>query len=158
MKCQVENCPKNHYAKGMCNMHYQRWRKHGVVAGPARSACRYPGCFTLRLGSGYCKKHYMVDARLKSRYGISLEERDAMIALQGNQCAGCRSPLGDWCSSSVHVDHDHETGAVRGVLCFACNTFLGKMGESPEKIHGLARYAERFTETRPADGRHSGGD
>lgn len=99
----------------------------------------------------------MVDARLKSRYGISLEERDAMITLQGNQCAGCRSPLGDWCSSSVHVDHDHETGAVRGVLCFACNTFLGKMGEDVAAIRALADYLEVYRD-KARGGVHPGRD
>lgn len=42
----------------------------------------------------------------------------------------------------LSIDHCHETGKVRGVLCFACNTALGKLGDDPERIRALAAYVE----------------
>lgn len=49
------------------------------------------------------------------RYGISERERQAFLALQDGKCALCLSPNPDC------VDHDHETGTVRGLLCRICN-------------------------------------
>jgi Recombination endonuclease VII len=42
--------------------------------------------------------------------------------------------------SVLHVDHDHATGAVRGLLCSDCNTALGHLHDSPEIIHSLLKY------------------
>ena len=58
-------------------------------------------------------------SHLKRTYGLTVEEYDAMLAAQGGGCAICgRPPRAD---ISLHVDHDHNTGAVRGILCFRCN-------------------------------------
>ena len=58
------------------------------------------------------------------KYGITPEQFDALLASQGGVCAlfevcGSREPGG---SGEWHVDHDHETGRIRGLLCTCCNT------------------------------------
>jgi hypothetical protein len=64
---------------------------------------------------------------LKRRFGITPEDYDAMLDRQGGVCAICkREPRTD---ISLHVDHDHSTGAVRGLLCFDCNAGIGKFRE-----------------------------
>jgi len=61
--------------------------------------------------------------QLKARYGLSAAEYDRLLAMQKNVCRICRKP----CSTGkrLAVDHDHETGEVRGLLCRRCNRGLG---------------------------------
>ena len=53
--------------------------------------------------------------------GVGDDEYEWMLAEQGGVCAICGSPPK---SRRLHVDHDHKTGAVRGLLCFRCNRAL----------------------------------
>lgn len=62
------------------------------------------------------------DWQLRRAYGITLERYEAMMVAQGHVCAICRRPPGE---RAFHVDHDHGTGAVRGILCASCNQGLG---------------------------------
>ena len=59
-------------------------------------------------------------SHLKKTYGITLEEYDRLFALQSGVCAICQQSS----SKTLHVDHDHATGRVRGLLCYTCNRFL----------------------------------
>ncbi|MDQ1713038.1 MAG: hypothetical protein QOE45_2488 [Frankiaceae bacterium] len=74
---------------------------------------------------------------LKDRYGITEAEVAAMIEAQGGGCAICRV------KPAEHVDHDHETGVVRGILCFTCNVGLGNFGDDRELLWLASHYIER---------------
>lgn len=65
-------------------------------------------------------------ARLQKAYGITVDDFDRMLAEQGGRCAICRRTKEEagGRGEHLHVDHDHETGRVRGLLCHACNTRL----------------------------------
>jgi hypothetical protein len=71
-------------------------------------------------------------SRLKRLYGISPEEFDALLASQEGLCAICKTddPRGAN-GGSWQVDHDHDTGEIRGILCFGCNVGLGKFSDDP---------------------------
>ncbi|GHF21520.1 hypothetical protein GCM10017776_44500 [Streptomyces griseoluteus] len=73
---------------------------------------------------------------LKRQYGITEAERDAMIASQRGLCVICLD------APAVHVDHCHETGRVRGVLCFNCNSGLGLLRDDPDTARRAAAYLE----------------
>jgi hypothetical protein len=76
---------------------------------------------------------------LKNKYGISLEEYDAMLARQGGRCATCkRRPVGRLC-----VDHCHVTGKVRGLLCRKCNIGIGHLDDDTEVLQSAADYLIR---------------
>ncbi len=79
------------------------------------------------------RRHY----KLRSKYGLSLDQFKAALAEQRGLCANtaCTEP-------ATCVDHDHATGRVRKLLCKHCNLALGGLQENPERIRGLARYAE----------------
>lgn len=77
------------------------------------------------------------DFHLKRRYGITSEEVAAMVEAQGGSCAICRV------RPAEHVDHDHETGDVRGILCFTCNVGLGNFGDEPSRLMLAYRYLTR---------------
>jgi len=70
---------------------------------------------------------------LRRRYGLTSADVDAMIEAQGGTCATCDA-------KPEHVDHDHRTGKVRGVLCFNCNQALGNVRDDPTTLQELTRY------------------
>jgi hypothetical protein len=78
-------------------------------------------------------RHY----HLTRRYGIGAAEVDALIAAQDGKCAICGVGVPE------HVDHDHVTGRIRGMLCFSCNGGLGQFGDSVERLRLAIAYLER---------------
>jgi hypothetical protein len=96
------------------------------------------------------RRAYARQHNLKRRFGITIEEYDAMFARQDGLCAICLEP-----STQVHrksgkvrslaVDHDHATGRVRSLLCTDCNTVLGLADDSPQRLRDMADYLERHT-------------
>lgn len=74
------------------------------------------------------------ETALYAKYGMTSAEVEAMRGAQGGVCAICRS------ASAVNVDHDHETGKVRGMLCFSCNAALGHFRDDPAVLRRAARY------------------
>ncbi len=63
------------------------------------------------------------DYHLRRKYGLSLDEKRAMVAAQNGKCLICAKEFKN--SRSTHVDHCHQTGRIRGILCNVCNTKLG---------------------------------
>lgn len=76
------------------------------------------------------KRKYQ-SASLKTRLGIGLDTADAIFLSQNGKCAICQSDMPFDNLRLRPVDHDHKTGKVRGILCNACNTGLGKFRDSP---------------------------
>ena len=72
----------------------------------------------------------------KARYGITVDDYDRLLGEQGGKCAVC----GDTPEHRLHVDHDHDTGRVRGLLCTWCNKGLGAFRDNPDKLLGAAAY------------------
>lgn len=74
------------------------------------------------------------------RYGLSVAVYQDMLAVQGGVCAIClRPPVG----RRLSVDHCHETGRIRGLLCHNCNVSLGLMGDSPDRLRSAVAYLEK---------------
>jgi hypothetical protein len=78
---------------------------------------------------------------LRRKYGIQIEQYDAMLADQGGRCAICRSvDTGSPTRRYFSVDHDHVTGVVRGLLCISCNTGIGGLRDDPRLVIAALRY------------------
>ncbi|MGW1023348.1 endonuclease domain-containing protein [Streptomyces sp. NPDC002577] len=72
----------------------------------------------------------------RRKYGLTPDELEGLIAGQGGVCVICLS------ARPEHVDHCHETGKVRGVLCFSCNAALGQFKDQPDAMRRAAAYVE----------------
>ena len=70
------------------------------------------------------RRRAMRDLYYRRTYGISADEFDSLLDEQNGACAICRARPDR--EASMHVDHDHESGAVRGLLCLSCNQGLGQ--------------------------------
>lgn len=73
-------------------------------------------------------------------YGITPEQFTTLLEAQGNRCAICGSAEWPGKDNCPHVDHDHATGKVRGLLCGPCNIGLGQFGDDPERLAAAIRY------------------
>ena len=82
---------------------------------------------------------------IRTHYDIILDEYNAMLADQGGVCAICGRTQEEN-GKRLSVDHDHETGAVRGLLCKSCNSGLAMFQDSPEIFHSAADYLRRKVE------------
>jgi hypothetical protein len=81
---------------------------------------------------------------LKRKYGMTIADYDRMFAAQHGVCAICDEARPD--ERTLHVDHDHETRAIRGLLCFRCNNALGDFREEYELFQRAANYLDRDDE------------
>ncbi len=78
---------------------------------------------------------------LKKLYGISVADYDRMLAEQNGVCAICKKVSRD--GKTLVVDHDHDTGKVRALLCSTCNPGLGFFDHSPELLREAIEYLAR---------------
>ncbi len=86
--------------------------------------------------------------RLKTRFGLTLEDYNKMMALQNNCCAICgeeETARHNFSNNTqrLAVDHCHVTGKIRGLLCMDCNRGLGKFHDDPNRIEKAIEYLKR---------------
>jgi hypothetical protein len=84
---------------------------------------------------------------LKYNYGLTMEDYLTRVAEQGGRCAVC----GEESERRLHVDHNHQTGAVRDLLCEWCNHAIGKARDDPARLRAMADYLERHAEAVSPD-------
>lgn len=83
-----------------------------------------------------------------ARYGITLADYDAILAAQGGRCACC-GVAANRNGKRLFVDHDHATGAVRGVICHKCNAGIGALGDTIDGVRQALSYLERAQQQPP---------
>lgn len=130
--CQVDGCDVPPIARNLCSKHYQIARLAGELPPRVRVAlagvpCEVQACDAKAIAHHRCQKH----ASMARRYGLSTEQ---MVALP-TFCEACGS------TTRLHIDHNHGSGAYRGVLCSDCNTALGLLGDSVDRVIRLLKYA-----------------
>lgn len=77
------------------------------------------------------------DRYLKRTYGITIEEYEALLKVQGGGCAVCGSRSG---TKELAVDHDHKTGEVRGILCKRHNSALARWVRNADEAAATLDY------------------
>lgn len=105
-----------------------------------------------RLASPSQRREYNRRYWRARRYGLLPADFDALLAAQDGVCAICRQAETDTWRGNVKdlaVDHDHETGRVRGLLCAQCNTALGKFRDDAELLRAAMSYLNTCCEGAP---------
>jgi hypothetical protein len=82
------------------------------------------------------------NSNYKNAYGINLENYNKMFADQAGCCAICKKHQNEF-TKKLSVDHDHQTGNVRALLCNPCNTSLGNMNDDIELLKSAIDYLEK---------------
>lgn len=115
--------------------HCKRWRKHKHFnkEQQAKLAGLNPKCKD-------CKRPAIRKASLK-KFGLTQSSYDALLKGQDYKCAICGSAeTGTKRTNNFNVDHDHNTGEVRGLLCHGCNTGLGAFKDDPALMVRAIEY------------------
>lgn len=86
-------------------------------------------------------KKYLKRRNLFNVYGISMNDYDKLLAEQEGMCAACSGPPTG--RGVLHLDHDHETGQIRGLLCHHCNAALGMALDRVERLEMLIAYLDK---------------
>ena len=89
-----------------------------------------------------CKSCHINDMR-NWEFGEGAAAWYAERLAENPQCEVCGLPHGEEAYTRLHLDHNHETGVWRGLLCGNCNTALGLLKEDPERIRALIDYINR---------------
>jgi hypothetical protein len=80
---------------------------------------------------------------LRRNFGLSHAEYDALLAGQAGVCAICHQFHANKGQTYLQVDHDHATGAIRGLLCGQCNKGLGNFSDDPTRLRAAIEYLAR---------------
>jgi hypothetical protein len=137
--CTVDDCgrPRGDGDGELCTMHYRRKQRRGAAGDALRE--RAPAG-EATWNDPDVSRH----KKLRLEYGLTIEAYDEMLRRQGGGCAVCGATEGGWARSkakrSMCVDHDHESGHVRGLLCQRCNRGIGLLQDDPVILEAAARY------------------
>lgn len=88
---------------------------------------------------------YKLNRRVLSKYGITVDQYYDILSSQDFKCAICEIEhnKGSF-HAKLYIDHDHQNGKVRGLLCSHCNSGLGMFFESVEKMQGAIKYIQKW--------------
>ena len=133
-----------------------RVRKHGTIRMYNNWGCRCKPCKKASADyrklhprpKGYAKQYAAKTGcsrrAARKRSGCEDVSESHCIQLlhsQKNRCAICRIEL-IWPNKNTHIDHSHQTGRIRGVLCTTCNTGLGCFKDNPRLMRKAIEYVE----------------
>jgi len=128
---------------------------HGCTAKPHEYRLRRTRERAARIvRKPYCSQHQAAETfanTLDRRYGISVEQYEAMLIEQCGKCDICDVEMGP--GINPNVDHCHETGAVRGLLCNQCNQGLGYAKDSIEILQNMQRYLIKTETDKSTEGK-----
>lgn len=129
-RCNLDAKAKRHQANPIpTRERVKQWK----LANPEREAARQEAYrLSGRKGISNRKSH------LKRKYGITPEEYDELLSAQDGVCQICGRPPRD--DISLHVDHEHSSGRIRGLLCFRCNNALGDFDDDHDRLGAALTY------------------
>lgn len=132
----MKTCTKCKVRQSIESFYKTKYNKHGL-----QFWCK--SCFKTQTAE-YQRKDPTRSRRfqLKHKYGITLEERYQILSSQDYLCAICKCELE---LAIPHLDHDKETGQLRGILCSRCNQGFGLFAESIEFLQAAIAYKIKWS-------------
>lgn len=155
--CSEAACGEPVKAKGLCKMHYQRTLRHGHTTyrdrKKAAKPCSVITCDNHSYAKTLCHAHY-IKQRKWQHAGVDAQRYQDMLAEQNGVCEICHQPEKhrdgfSGKAKDLAVDHDHKTGAVRALLCSACNTALGLFNDDRALLDAAMAYLVRHLANTP---------
>jgi hypothetical protein len=136
-ECSKDGCDKIISEKGLCRKHSQRLRRTGTTDLKQRvSGCKIASCKNKHHAKGLCNMHY----RMINRNMIVDSHSTNIINSHKGVCDICGTPNPGKNRNNFSIDHDHNTGIVRGLLCHACNVGLGHFSDNIELLQKAIKY------------------
>lgn len=142
--CVGLDCTRPATAKGLCPKHYYRNKTYGdpnTVRHPWRQdrSCNIPKCPEEHDAKGLCRKHYNIIHKFKIDQSVYIQK----VIESNDVCSICKKE----CSHGKHLslDHDHNTGELRGMLCASCNLALGGFMDDVILLEGAIEYLTRWS-------------
>lgn len=127
----------------MCSKHAYRMKTYGdpqMVRFPRSKdrSCLVPDCQEEFEAKGLCRRHYNIVKKTE----IDIDEYIKKIVSSDGVCAICNQK----CSHGKHLslDHDHDTGEFRGMLCAPCNMALGGFRDDPDILASAIMYLSKW--------------
>jgi hypothetical protein len=163
--CNVTSCTRESRARGLCPTHASQFYKKGLhsdVADPIDRDWHVLVDVDRKAGSGTCtrcgpvvlqnlsrdrvgcpggRRNSNLNAYYGSTFGLAPEDKKRMLESQDDKCAICLTEIS--LSKTTHIDHDHETGQIRGILCNRCNMGLGLFKDSSLLLSNAIAYLDR---------------
>lgn len=136
--CYADNCDKFSVSKGLCDKHYRRLLKHNDpnwVPPTLSSECSVNECGRKRVAKGFCSRHYE-----QNRQGVEFESAKIVRDSWDGICEICKTDVPSGPKKSWCLDHDHQTGQARGILCAACNVGLGMFKDNVDILDSAMKY------------------
>jgi Recombination endonuclease VII len=154
--CSVDGCERVTKARQLCSKHLARLYQHGTTAEPKLSkrclTCTRCGRTAPRdefkAGESVCLpciplvRQERRSKRLSRASGVQVSAEELREA-QNGLCAICGTTEEHAPRGRFHVDHDHVTQVVRGLLCGNCNIGLGQFKDDPTRLLAAIAYLER---------------
>lgn len=170
--CSFDGCDRKYYGKGYCATHLKQYHK-GNGLKPIKVPVKNPNRGYNRVVNGhkkcgicretkpvqdyhkqgtsitsYCRWCYRTTVSLKSKYGLTKEGYENLLALQGGCCQICRVP--EQSNRRLSVDHDHSCcpgrttcgNCIRGLLCDTCNSAIGLLKDDLAIVKSAVTYLE----------------
>ena len=122
-------------ARGMCDKCYRQWWR----SNPDNQAIERERGRIAQQAKYQARPRSERRAIILSKYGITPDDYDLILEQQDNRCAACHG----YSNRVLEVDHCHETGKIRGLLCHNCNSALGHAKDDVNRLWDLVEYLGR---------------
>lgn len=131
-----KKCPKCGETKTLVSFHKNKSVKNGLC-------CHCRKCNSIYKKAHYIKNKEKVRARfLKRKYGLTIKQYNGILKQQNYKCGICNKPQ-SICNRKLDIDHNHQTGFIRGLLCRYCNgRLLRYLHDNKNRAVGLVRYLQ----------------
>ncbi len=139
MKLKCGTCKRKKFTKYFSK---ENKTKRGYQRN-CKTCCQKNKKFWWNLKTKIQKVKYIFVHNLQRSYGLTTVEYSKLLKSQNGVCAICKKKETRKKIKRLAVDHNHETGKIRGLLCNNCNNGLGRFGDDPKILKSAVKYLER---------------
>ena len=135
--CYIDGCNKQSRSKDLCELHYRRLIKTGSTEYiKIKKTCSVPECNRKHVAKNLCGLHYEMKTQ-----NIAIDNKTMKIINSHNgKCDICGSDSPGFGRKKLCIDHSHDSGLFRGMLCQKCNIGLGNFNDNTDLLGKAIKY------------------